>query len=544
MVYVNQYPLVLGRWEDQTTFPMMLSRAGPRPSFELYQAGEIGGDHYALLSMGYYTADLLGWSLVTLRLPAIVGGLAALATFFGLTARWYGFWPALFTAFALGFNPTFFMFSHQLIVPIISMLFLLLVIERYQLIEQGRHLRWTVPTLALAFTLLLEQYAVGRVYGCAMVVYWMAWLIGSSIRARRKGVPVDRKAWLAFPAFVALVVVFSVVLDPSNARQLTLQLLFPPDGEYVVVSAEQLALVRDNLAVELNAIVPLLTVAPGRLGQFSSDLVVDVRTYVLPMSMVPLVVLGAAVVLAQLRRRSSARLSVFLLVVLFAGPLLSANVGGHLSISSFRMFYLLIPLYLLAAAAMARLIHHRERAMQLAACGVMLLVLTAQVASAVREIDRHNVFLEDLARRWQPSSPLTLFRDNGAQRATPQFELATNGSYQYYFLQLAPLAAAVRILDRAPIGATDADVVVVRLLGPVQSGKSGGATRVVFYLRSFGASAALFDPMDQSVRGAGVIPFAPPAYVVADGPGSAATAVSLLRQAGRQVRVVDFEWSS
>ncbi len=539
LVYVTQYPLVLGRWEDQTTFPMMFSSNGPTVSFEVDQSGGIDGNHYAPLTLGYYTAEILGWSLLALRLPSLIAGLAAIAIFFRLAARWYGFWPALVAAVALAFNPIFFMFSHQLIVPIISVLFVLLVIERYQLIEQSRRLLWTVPTLAVAFALLLQQYAVGRLYGCAMLAYWMVWLVSSNFSAWRNKRRVNRAALLALPVFVALVVCVSVLLDSRNLRHLTLQLVFPPDGEYVLAGG-QLAVLRDNLAVELNALVPFITLAPGRFGQFSSDLVVDIRAHVLPASMLPLVMLGVVVAFPQLRQSSSARLTLFLLAVMFAAPLFSANVGGHLSISSFRMFYLVIPLYLTVAAAAAWLISRRARAIHLAGSVALLLIVAAQVASAETEINRSNAFLNDLARRWQPSSHLTLFRDDGAALATPSFELLTNGSYQYYFLQLAPLAAAVRILDRAPVGTIGQDIVIVRLVGPVQPGNANGSTRLVFYLRSLGASAALFDPTVASLRGAGLIQ---PQYVVAQGPESAATAAKLLRDEGRSVQVVDFQWS-
>src|SRR5436190_19474098 len=102
---------------------MMFSRNGPPVSFEVDQSGEIDGNHYAPLTLGYFAAEFLGWSLFALRLPSVIGGLAAILTFCVLSARWYGFWPALLIAVGLAFNPTFFMFSHQLIVPIISLLF-------------------------------------------------------------------------------------------------------------------------------------------------------------------------------------------------------------------------------------------------------------------------------------------------------------------------------------------------------------------------------------------------------------------------------------
>ena len=503
LVYVTQYPLVLGRWEDQTTFPMMFSSNGPTVSFEVDQSGGIDGNHYAPLTLGYYTAEILGWSLLALRLPSLIAGLAAIAIFFRA-------WPLAGTDSGPLWLPRLLWpstrysscFLTSLIVPIISVLFVLLVIERYQLIEQSRRLLWTVPTLAVAFALLLQQYAVGRLYGCAMLAYWMVWLVSSNFSAWRNKRRVNRAALLALPVFVALVVCVSVLLDSRNLRHLTLQLVFPPDGEYVLAGG-QLAVLRDNLAVELNALVPFITLAPGRFGQFSSDLVVDIRAHVLPASMLPLVMLGVVVAFPQLRQSSSARLTLFLLAVMFAAPLFSANVGGHLSISSFRMFYLVIPLYLTVAAAAAWLISRRARAIHLAGSVALLLIVAAQVASAETEINRSNAFLNDLARRWQPSSHLTLFRDDGAALATPSFELLTNGSYQYYFLQLAPLAVAVRILDRAPVGTIGQDIVIVRLAGPVQPGNANGSTRLVFYLRSLGASAALFDPTVASLRGAG-----------------------------------------
>jgi hypothetical protein len=536
--YVTQYPLVLGRWEDQTTFPMIFSRSGPGLSFELDQSGEISSNQYAPLMLGYYTAELLGWSLFALRLPSVIGGLAAVAIFWVLSARWYGFWPALLVGLALAFNPIFFMFSHQLIVPIISVMFTLLVIERYQLIEQSRHLLWTVPTLALAFALLLQLYAVGRLYGCAIAAFWMVWLAASSLRKWRNHIPLNRAALAACPTFVVLVVLLSVMLDSRNLQYMTPQLVLPPDGEYVR-AVDQLSVLRDNLPLELNAIVPFITLAPGRFGQFSSDLVVDVRAYLLPASIVPFVILGAGVTLAQLRRRSSEHLTLFLLAVMFAAPLFSANVGGHLSISSFRMFYLVIPLYLLVAVGAAWLISREARMVQVAGSTALVLVVTAQVASAEFEINRSNEFLNDLSRRWQPSSPKTFFRADEAAYTTDSFELLTNGNYQYYFWEVAPLAAATRILDRVPVGSTGQDIVIVELLGEVQPGYVNGPTRLVFYLRSLGASAALFDPTDGRLRGAGI---AQPQYVVTEGPESAATVAKLLNDAGRTVRVVKFQW--
>ena len=80
------------------------------------------------------------------------------------------------------------------------------------------------------------------------------------------------------------------------------------------------------------------------------------------------------------------------------------------------MFYLVIPLYLLAAAGAAWLISRKARVIQFLGSAALLLVVAVQVGSTVTEINRSNAFMNDLARRWQPGFPLTLFRDNGLRK--------------------------------------------------------------------------------------------------------------------------------
>ena len=97
---------------------------------------------------------------------------------------------------------------------------------------------WTVATLSLAFTFLLLHYAVGRVYGAAIIGYWIAlvsWMIatptvagpvnGTAPRpvtnsefARALGRALHRPALLPAPR-VALKVVLGELADALLASQ-------------------------------------------------------------------------------------------------------------------------------------------------------------------------------------------------------------------------------------------------------------------------------------------------------------------------------------
>src|SRR4029453_13708210 len=110
-------------------------------------------------------------------------------------------------------------FWHQAIVSMVTMLFLLLVIERVQYLELsgcrrgallwggarlGRGwgglylelsgcrrgaLLWGVPTLGLAFGLLLLHYGPGRAYGMVLMAWWAGSTVWGAIQDWRAGRP-------------------------------------------------------------------------------------------------------------------------------------------------------------------------------------------------------------------------------------------------------------------------------------------------------------------------------------------------------------------
>ena len=532
------YPIVFGRWESFVTYPMMTG-PGPVLTLDITPGGftfDFNKGRFALIDLGHYTAEWLGWTLPTFRLPALVAGAISVLTFCVIAGRAFGFWAALATSVALALNPMFLLFWHQQIVSTITILGLVLVIERYQYLEaqsqQGRSLLWAVPTLALAFVFLLIHHGPGRAYGGALMGYWAAITGWRALQDRRAGRPVDWPSLLAVPAFGILVVMIALLMDSRNARYLTAptELLLVPQSEFVKTSS-QLAAVLENVPVMLTAIVRPLNLAPDWFGEHSSDVLVDFRYHLVPTSLVPLFLLGLGVLLAQVRRSASARVTLLLLAVMVVGPLFSSGT----SISEVRMIYAVIPLYLCIAAGAAWLLARRRPAVRYGAAVVMIALVGAQVLSTWTEVERHRAFVDDLVGRWSPGVSPRLFEAPGEGRERAPGDRLSNGSYRYYVEVggIPALAAARRVKATVPAPREPNEVVLISLDGAVHRQESTGATQLVFFLRQLGMPAALYEPETERIRGAG---FSRPEYVVAENSRATAAARRLLEDAGYAVR--------
>ena len=266
-----EYPVVLGRWEAVTNFPMMIG-SGPPLSFEITPGGFIASrSRYALVNLGYYTAEWLGWSLAAFRLPVLVPGAASVALFAVVAGRAFGFWPALASAALLALNPMFLVFWHQQIVSMVTMVFLVLVIERYQALE-GRPRESGAPTLGGAdagagVRLSADPPRPGRV-----VRRGVDGLLGGAVTGWRAlqdapGRTADRPSAAAGAAGVRHPGrVIALLMDPRNARYLIspTELLLAPQSEFIRRRAACRRV--ENVPVMLQALVPPLPWCPTCSG--------------------------------------------------------------------------------------------------------------------------------------------------------------------------------------------------------------------------------------------------------------------------------------
>jgi hypothetical protein len=251
---------------------------------------------------------------------------------------------------------------------------------------------------------------------------------------------------------------------------------------------------------------------------------------------VPLCLLGCGVLVGQVRRSATARLTLVLLAATLGAPLFSQGA----SISAVRMLYGVVPLSLGVAAGAGWLLARRSPAVRYGAAGLLTVLLLIEAGAVWTEVGRHRAFVDDLAQRWTPSTELRQIAGPVDRGVRPDDELLSNGSYRYYLDEggLPALAVARRLLARVPPPTEPNTVVLVQLDGPVQRNDPTGSVKLVVFLRELGVPAALFDPDTQRLRGAGS---ARPTYVIAANNTAGAGARRQLEAAGLTVRPRDFK---
>lgn len=238
-----QYPPLIAPWEGAVIYPALDPARVPDVSLRIQEGGDTGGYHgasgYGLLFVGRNVADALGYSLATVRSPVMLYGLLSVGLLFVIAYRWFGRWVALFAAAVMATNVTFINYQHSLVPQTLSIMAMLLCIERYQsfTIKQS----WfAIVTFALACTLLALNYLVGRF----MMVGIVSLFVAGSHFWNKKEQSLKRTLAKHVTHVLAFAVVFFTTLAFMDQDNLGLlfnrEFLFSRLGEYSTGPGEAL----------------------------------------------------------------------------------------------------------------------------------------------------------------------------------------------------------------------------------------------------------------------------------------------------------------
>lgn len=364
---------LLGFWESFIVYGAF-GALDLSPVFRIHQTANLAGQGYALLEAARPLADLFGWSLGAVRLPAVLLGWAALVAFWTVARRWFGAWPALGATLLLALNPVFFVYQHELLVTIVTFLGLLLALERLQVLTRSWRSVSGWAGLGLVYAFLVLHYGPGRIQGTAIIGAaiglgaWEAWRRGglaAFVRSLARGLA------LFFAAFLGAL----LLLDPDNFHLMAPgSMLFPAGSEYTLDSGDILQTILRNLRVEVES---LFRLGDGYHSGSCYDLMTELRYPLTPLILLPFLAAGMAVAAVAALRPPTARrggdrpwLMLHGLFVLFAGPPLLSHLypaqddptALMTTLSDYRLFNILIPLHLYAAAALRAALAVRQAA--------------------------------------------------------------------------------------------------------------------------------------------------------------------------------------
>jgi len=356
----------------------------------------IGCYEYASLDLSRHAASIFGFNMFSLRLFPIIYGLLALLFFYQILNRWVSNLTAIITTGLLAVNPIFLVFQHQLNVSIITFTSLMFCILGFHLVDKDSISRRSIWIFALACAAVSLHYQVGRYCMLGIILFWctrgMKYNNGFRLR---EGWILDPQKRTHYYRFVIAFFIILSLLHPFNLFSLlNTEFLSPRYAEHIRGAAGFFEAVKTNLPLILHSIIG----TSPFYGDHSTDLIVSIPYKLLN---VPLLVVFLIGILGLFKDRNM-RSGIFLLALLFltsipiALSLVIPSAKIVTTLNPFRMFYMLIPFYMLIAIGLEIGISYlRYRKIYLVVPGFAVALTIFQFIEYRTEAERFNLFLSD-----------------------------------------------------------------------------------------------------------------------------------------------------
>ena len=292
-----------------------------------------------------------------IRFVSIFYGLVALFLFFLILKRWFGILPSFITVLLLSVNPVFHMEQHSMTQLMISFMAFTLLFERLQYLELSKtsYLNWL--GLSFAIFLVLLHYGPGRVFTVIFLFFWFAknYLV---IRNFPNSKFVINSIFLNLLSFVLIGIFFLVLIDWRNLFSIIkfYSLIIPADNETLFEKKEFFS--NFLITIKINTIIlfeTLTSFSKNWHSIYSSNLLLNLRYPILNPILFFFFIGGLFISIKNIKKKISFLSlpylsSIFLFLIcflpLFASTIINNEETTFATLSSNRMFYLILPTYI------------------------------------------------------------------------------------------------------------------------------------------------------------------------------------------------------
>ena len=172
----SNYPPVMSLFEGVIVYKSFLPTNNPLLILSISEdpstTGPFNTFGYAFLVVSRYIADIIGHSILNIRMPSIIFGLLSLWLFYLIINRWYDWKIASVTTFILATNQYFIVYQHLLLAQMVTLASILFCIERFQnLIDKETKLSMVTFALACAFATI--HYYMGRFVVISLLFFYL-----------------------------------------------------------------------------------------------------------------------------------------------------------------------------------------------------------------------------------------------------------------------------------------------------------------------------------------------------------------------------------
>jgi hypothetical protein len=172
----NHYPPIMSLYEGPIVYKSFLPTQNPLLVLSISEdpstTGPFNTFGYAFLIASRYIADIIGHSILNIRMPSIIFGLISLWLLYLIINRWYGWKIASITTFIVATNQYFITYQHFLLAQMVTLASVLFCIERFQnLLKKETTL--SMITFALACALATLHYYMGRFVVISLLFFYL-----------------------------------------------------------------------------------------------------------------------------------------------------------------------------------------------------------------------------------------------------------------------------------------------------------------------------------------------------------------------------------
>ena len=301
-------------------------------------------------------------SLYGFRILSMLYGFLSLLIFFIILRRWFDFTTSIFTTLLLSINPVFHTEQQTMNSLMISFLGFVFLFERLQFLELNYKLfkHWLI--LSIPLVLIFMHYGPGRIFATLFIFFWFLRLF-FSLKKHRNGKKILNIFFKNFLFSICLSIIFFILIDWKNLISIIqfYNIFIPPGSETLVNSNTPFV---DFLQTFKINVLILFESFTGLFNSFQSNHPVYIPAGLRSEILNPLIFIfflsGFVIIIKDFKEKklllSDPRFSIIslfficLIPLIISQPFLNDYTNKiDTTLSNYRMFFLLLPVYLIIA---------------------------------------------------------------------------------------------------------------------------------------------------------------------------------------------------
>ena len=360
-------PAILGSWESLNYY-YIFSQFNTPLDFRISPRANIGDPAFFFLEFSRILCDFFNFepSISNFRYLSISYGIISLFLFFIISKRWFGISASLISSILLSVNPVFHFHQHSMTVLIVSFMLFLFFLERLQTLDYHYSSNWSWFGLSVSLALVFIHYGPGRIFSIILIGLWLFNFIYASKKYPRSKY-IIKNIFLKLGLTFLISFILLVALDWRNLFSIIKfnEIIYPAGAETILGAFKSPTILNSFLLTFfLNGKV-LLESITGLGKEYHSTLFTNMtssfRYPLLNPILFLLLMAGIIISFIKLSKKNYffskpyVYCIILFLVCLFplffsAVNIINDSVKPDVGLSVHRMFYLLIPSYLLIAA--------------------------------------------------------------------------------------------------------------------------------------------------------------------------------------------------